>query len=146
MKKTFLVGTLAAALLLTGCGKEDNVERRLVCSQKVSIVDVDMIADFKGDNLEYLGLKYSMGLDSYNDAQISAVSSQDMCSTVKTAMSGYSEAFTNCKQSLEGKTLVITADFDLDKMAGTDLSKKTSVEEATKALESQNYTCKVTNK
>lgn len=68
-----------------------------------------------------------------------------MCSVVKSYMdtSGLGEAFTNCKQGVNDQILEITADFDLDKMVGDDLSKETSVEEATKELEKQGYTCKV---
>ena len=108
-------------------------------------INVDMIADFKGDNLEALGLKYTMDLSEYNDEQIKAVSDQDMCASVKASMSasGLGEAFTNCKQGVNNKILEITADFDLDKMVGDDLSKETNVEEATKELEKQGYTCKV---
>ena len=46
MKKYLLVIGLSCLLVLTGCGKKD--EKRLVCSQKVLTVNVDMIADFKG--------------------------------------------------------------------------------------------------
>lgn len=143
MKKYLFVISLFCLLILTGCGKKDN--QRLVCTQKVLTVNVDMIADFKGDNLDYLGLKYTMDLSEYNDEQIKAVSDQDMCASVKASMSasGLGEAFTNCKQGVNNKMLEITADFDLDKMVGDDLSRKTSVEEATKELEKQGYTCKV---
>lgn len=48
--------------------------KKLVCTQKVSSsgveVNVDMLADFKGDNLDYLGLKYTVDLSEYNDVQI----------------------------------------------------------------------------
>ena len=147
MKKYLFVIGLSCLLVLTGCGKKE--EKRLVCTQKVSSsgveVNVDMLADFKGDNLDYLGLKYTMDLSEYNDVQIDAIAKQDMCSVVKTSMtaSGLGEAFTNCKQGVNNKVLEITADFDLDKMVGDDLSRKTSVEEATKELEKQGYTCKV---
>ena len=143
MKKYLFVIGLSCLLVLTGCGKKE--EKRLICSQKVLTVNVDMIADFKGDNLEALGLKYTMDLSEYNDAQIKAVSDQDMCASVKASMSasGLGEAFTNCKQGVNNKILEITADFDLDKMVGDDLSKETNVEEATKELEKQGYTCKV---
>lgn len=143
MKKYLFIIGLSCLLVLTGCGKKE--EKRLICSQKVLTVNVDMIADFKGDNLEALGLKYTMDLSEYNDEQIKAVSDQDMCASVKASMSasGLGEAFTNCKQGVNNKILEITADFDLDKMVGDDLSKETNVEEATKELEKQGYTCKV---
>lgn len=143
MKKYLFVIGLACLLVLTGCGKKE--EKRLICTQKVLTVNVDMIADFKEDSLDYLGLKYTMDLSEYNDEQIDAVAKQDMCTSVKASMSasGLGEAFTNCKQGVNNKMLEITADFDLDKMVGDDLSRKTSVEEAIKELEKQGYTCKV---
>ena len=141
MKKVLFA--LIALLLVTGCGGST---KRLLCSQKVQTVDVDMIADFKGDELTYLGLKYEIDLTSYTDAQVELVGKQDMCSTVKASMSSYTNAFTNCKQKIDNKILVITADFDLDKLVGADISKKTSIEEAKKELEKQNYSCTVSNK
>lgn len=143
MKKYLLVVALVSLLILTGC---DKTEKRLICSQKVlNTVDVDMIADFKGDKLDYLGLKYSMDLSEYGDAQIEAISNQDMCASVKTSMtsSGLGDAFTNCKQGINYKILEITADFDLDKMDDADMSRETSIEEAIESLEKQGYTCKV---
>ena len=165
MKKILLFSTLVVALLITGCGK-DNKEaeglnelvttptptvapannKRLLCEQKVQTVDVDMIADFEEDELTYLGLKYEMDLSQYTDAQINAIKAQDMCATVKASMATYTDSFTNCKQSIENKMLLITADFDLDKLVGTDLSRKTSIELAKAELEKQNYSCTISNK
>ena len=161
MKKILLFSTIFMALLLTGCGKEktdgnnpldiggiptDNIvvkEEKLVCSQKVQTVDVDMIADFKGDELTYLGLKYEMDLSEYNDAQIKAVGAQNMCDSVKKAMSSYTESFTNCKQSIENKILIITADFDLDKLISGDIKKEAKIEDIKASLEKQNYVCSI---
>lgn len=157
MKKVLLFSVLFLALFLTGCSsdsdKESNPldiggntivkEKRLVCSQKVQTVDVDMIADFKGDELTYLGLKYEMDLSSYNDVQINAIKAQDMCITVKNSMQSYTNAFTNCKQDVVDKVLVITADFDLDKLITGDIKRETKIEEVKKALESQNYSCTI---
>ena len=154
--KKMLLGILFALVLLTGCSSEsssnlgdnifgNDIEEdngvRLVCSQKVQIVDVDMIADFKDESLTYLGLKYKMDLSAYNDAQITAINGQDMCSSVKQSMTKYTDSFTNCKQSIEDKALIITADFDLDKLIDDDITKTTNIEEAKKELEKQGYTC-----
>ena len=138
MKKLVLVSAVITILLLTGC---DKVER-LVCSQKVQMVDVDMIADWKNDELNYLGLKYTMDLSGYTDTQVEAVNKKDMCEVVKNAMSSYASAFTNCKQNLENKNLVITADFDIDKMPNSAIGRKSTKEEAITQLEKQGYTCK----
>lgn len=155
MKKILLFSTLFIILLLTGCSNNGNklgdidlpinedIDNgvRLVCSRKVQTVDVDMIADFKEDTLTYLGLQYEMDLSAYTDAQISAVGAQDMCTTVKKSMSTYTDAFTNCKQKVENKVLVITADFDLTKLAGADLTTNTNLTDAKTGLEKQGYSC-----
>lgn len=165
MKKILLFSTLFVALLLTGCGNDSgntnglngivttptptvapSTSKRLLCEQKVQTVDVDMIADFEKDELTYLGLKYEMDLSGYTDVQINAIRAQDMCGTVKASMQGYTNAFTNCKQSVVNKTLLITADFDLDKLIESNLSRKTSIELAKAELEKQNYSCTISNK
>jgi len=163
MKKILLFSTLFIALLLTGCGSKKEeivvtptptptptivpvVAKRLVCSQKVQTVDVDMIAEFEDEILTYLGLKYEMDLSAYNSVQIEAIRKQDMCATVAASMQSYTNAFTNCKQSIDNKMLLITADFDLDKLVGADLTSKTSIEEAKTELEKQSYSCTITNK
>lgn len=148
MKKMLLACLLFGTVFLTACGNDNVVKGRkeLVCSQKVSVVDIDMIADFNDDKIESLELKYTMDLSSYSDEQISAISGQNMCSSVKSAMSDYTDAFTNCKQNIENKILVITADFDINKMGGADITSKTNIEDAKKAFESQNYTCVLNDK
>ena len=138
MKKLcFFSVLLVITLLVTGCGNT----KRIVCSQKVSIVDVDMIIDYKDDKLSAMGLKYSMDLSSYTDDQIKQVTSQNLCSTVQAAMSTYSNAFTNCKQSLNGKTVVITADFILEKLPGYQSGVDEKMEDAIEGLEAQGYKC-----
>ena len=153
MRKVLLFSLLFVALL-TGCsnneaegnplngGIKGNVQR-LVCSQKVQTVDVNMIGDFKGDELTYLGLKYTMDLSAYNDAQINAIKAQDMCGTVKASMSTYSSSFTNCKQSVENKNLIITADFDLEKLMTGEIKKEAKLADVKKSLEQQNYSCTI---
>ena len=160
MKKLFIFSLLLVALFITGCGKDEkenenggnplnggtNVvsnEQRLVCSQKVQTVDVNMIADFRGDELTYLGLKYEMDLRSYNDAQIKAVEATDMCTTVKNSMQAYINSFTNCKQSVINKVLVITADFDLDKLIAGDIRREAKIEDVKRSLETQSYVCEI---
>ena len=157
MKKGLLLGMLISLLLITGCGKDDDnkngnginnldiivKEERLVCTQKVQTIDVNMIADFKQDELTYLGLKYEMDLSEYNDAQIAAIGAQDMCSTVKASMSTYTDAFTNCKQSVVNKVLVITADFDLNKLITGDIKREAKIEDVKAGLEKQNYVCTI---
>ena len=144
MKKVFLFSSLLLVLFLTGCSSSD---KKLVCNQSVTssgvVVSVDMITEFSGDEVSRIGLEYGVDLSSYTDAQISAISSQDMCTSVKAQMASYANAFTNCKQDVSNKKLKITADLDVDKLAGIGLSKKTTVDEAKKAYESQGYTCTI---
>lgn len=143
MKKILLFSLLFIALFITGCGSDVGAGKKLVCNQKVQTVDVDMIADFNGDELTYLGLKYEMDLSDYTDYQIELIGSQDMCSTVKTSMAAYTNSFTNCKQKVENKILIITADFDLDKLISGDIKKEAKIEDVKTALEKQNYKCTI---
>ena len=150
MRKVLLFSLVFITLLVTGCGEGNNslfpkVEntKHLVCSQKVQTVDVEMLADFEDDVLTSLGLKYEMDLKAYTDAQIEVINKQDMCKTVKQSMSSYSNAFTNCKQSIENKVLIITADFELDKLAIGDIKKEAKIDDIKAGLEKQNYSCEV---
>ena len=138
MKKLYLFGTLlVVALFITGCGKKDEV----VCTQSVSGVKVDMIMSFKDDKLDTMGVNYSMDLSNYSDDQVKQIESQNLCSTVQESMGTYKDAFTNCKQSLNGKKLEITADFILEKLPGYSKDKKETMEESIKQLEDQGYKC-----
>lgn len=138
MKKVLLFSTLIALLLIvTGCSNS----KRVICNQKVSVVDVDMLLDFDNDVLSGMGLKYTMDLSSGTDEQIKEFESQNLCSTVQESMGTYKDAFTNCKQSLNGKKLEITADFILEKLPGYSKDKKETMEESIKQLEDQGYKC-----
>ena len=138
-------------ILLTGCKKiedalmttvDENIEQRLVCSQKFENVDASMNAIFKGDELTYFGITYQMDLSSHKDKEIEVMKKQDMCAVVKKSVSTYTNAFTNCKQSLDDKSLVITADFDIDKIGSEDKIKP-DLNDIKEGLESQNYSCTV---
>lgn len=140
MKKS-IIGTVAlgalVTTLVTGCG----AEKKLVCTQSVSGVDVTFNITFSGDKLKAMDLAYDMDLSKYSDSQVEAVGKQDFCSLVKTQMSQYSSAFKNCKQDISNKTLNIKADFDVKELADdNDLSG--GPEAAKKGLESAGYTCK----
>ena len=135
MKKVLsLVLVLGAVFCLAGCGNKASV---LVCSQKVSIVDVSLTTNFTGNTVSSMSMKYVMDLSNYSDTLINTVSSQDYCKTVQNAMSQYT--LVDCKQALEGKSMVITSGIDITKMSKADLTGSPS---ATKeALEQQGYTC-----
>lgn len=138
MKKLYLFGTLlVVALLVTGCGSKNEV----VCTQSVSGVKVDMIMNFKDDKIDTMGVKYSMDLSNYSDDQVKQIESQNLCSSVQTAMGTYGTAFTNCKQKVENKNLLVTADFDIQKLPGAINGQGDTKEQAIKGLESQGYKC-----
>ena len=102
-----------------------------------------MLADFEDDVLTSLGLKYEMDLKAYTDAQVEIINKQDMCKTVKQSMSSYTDAFTNCKQSIDNKVLLITADFELDKLVTGDIKKEAKLDDIKASLEKQKYSCEV---
>ena len=137
MRKVLLFSILLIALFITGCSKKDEV----VCTQNVSGVKVDMIMSFKENKIDTMGLKYTMDLNSYSDEQIKQIGAQNLCSSVQTAMGTYGNAFKNCKQNMSNKNLVITADFDIDKLPGAENGTRDSKEEAITGLENQGYKC-----
>ena len=142
MKKLILGSILLfGVLLLTGCGSQK--EALLRCTATQSGVDVNLNVKFIGKKVDKMDLSYNMDLSGYNDTQINAIGNQDFCTSVKNAMSQYSDAFTNCKQNISNKHLVVTADFDIDKIATSELDKMSSVEDAKTGLESAGYTCTV---
>ena len=137
MKKKILslVLVLGTVFILTGCGNKPST---IVCSQKVSNVNVEINADFIGNKVKKMGLKYDMDYSNYSDSVVSTLAKKDYCSTVKSAMASQ---FTleNCKQSQEDKNIIVTSDIDISKMESSSL---TGSPKATKAeLEKQGYSC-----
>ncbi len=131
-------GLLAVSLLATGCGQK---ESKLVCTQSQKGVDVVFNVGFKGDRVDSMDFTYNMDLSSYNDTQIDAVGKQDFCELVKSSMSAYKDAFTNCEQKIESKKLIVSSVLDVDKVAGDEKDNMGTPEEAKKELEAEGYTC-----
>ena len=129
MRKAWLFSILFITLIITGCSNT----QKLVCSQKIQNIDVNMTGEFEGDKLLRLELKYIMDLSQYTDVQINDIKSQDMCAIVKASMATYADSFTNCKQKLDKKNLIITG----------DIKKEANVEEFKSGLEKLNYSCVV---
>ena len=100
MRSKILLGIGIAFLLVVtvGCSKDS----KLVCTQKTSGVDIVFNIGFKGNTIEDMDFSYDMDLSNYSDLQISAIEKQDFCSSVKSTMSQYKDAFTDCKQSVDG--------------------------------------------
>lgn len=139
-KMAFLLSVMLLTLILTGCGSKKST--KLVCTQSVNGVDVEFNVLFNGNKISKLDFNYNMDLSAYTDEQIDAVASQDFCSIVKSSMSEYKDAFTDCKQNIADKTLKINSDLDIDKIAKSELDKMTTPSAAKEELEAQGYTCK----
>ena len=140
MKKGILLfGIAGACLLLTGCGNN----AKLKCTMNTSGVDVNFNVAFKGNKIDAMDLKYAMDLSSYTDSQINILKDQDLCTGLKSDMTEFSEAFSDCKQTLEDKKLNITANFDVNKISTEQQNKMQTPEDAKKDLENSGYTCTI---
>ena len=141
MKKSIALFGIAtfAVLLTTGCGGKT----KLVCTQKTSGVDIVFNIGFKGNTIEDMDFSYDMDLSNYSDLQISAIEKQDFCSSVKSTMSQYKDAFTDCKQSVDNKHLKVKSTLEVDKIAKNMLQKMSSPKAAKKALEAGGYSCTI---
>ena len=139
--KVLVFGVLfCSALALTGCGNKKDT--KLVCTQKSMGVDIKINAFFKNDEVNTIDFSYNMDLSSYNDAQIELISKQDFCSSVKTAMGAYKDAFGKCDfEVTKDKQLVVTASLDPNELESMGLSKKSTPEDGKKSFEKQGYTC-----
>ena len=137
MKKKILslVLVLGTVFVLTGCGNKPST---LVCSQKVSNINVEINANFAGNKVKSMGLKYDMDYSKYSDTYVETVSKQDFCKTVTSAMSSQF-TLVDCKQTTNGKNIVIKSGIDISKLSSSSLTGSPS---ATKTeLEKQGYTC-----
>ena len=125
---------LGAILCLTGCG---NKPATLTCTQKVSTVDVELVANFTGNKINAMSMKYDMDLSAYSDTLVNTIAKQYYCKTVQNAMSQFT--LVGCKQSVEDKHLLVSSGIDITKISSKDLTGSPA---ATKtALEKQGYTC-----
>ena len=142
MKKSKLVlvvlTTILSATLLVGCG---NQQKKLVCTQTASGVDIEFNVGFKGKVISSMDFNYDMDLSKYSDTQIKAIEKQDFCSAVKNSMSQYKSAFTKCDQKVESKHLKVDSVLDVDKVAKDISEKLTTPEKAKEELEKQGYKC-----
>lgn len=125
---------LGAIFCLTGCG---NKPATLTCTQKVSTVDVELVANFTGNKINAMSMKYDMDLSAYSDTLVNTIGKQDYCKTVASAMSQFT--LVGCKQSIENKHMIVASGIDITKISTKDLTGSPA---ATKtALEKQGYTC-----
>ncbi len=141
MKKGILLSLLLAVVVIsTGCAKKDV---KLVCTQTASGVDVTFNVDFSGKVITNMDFAYDMDLSNYSDVQVEAIGKQDFCSRVKSSMSTFKDAFTDCKQEISSKHLNVKAELDVDKVAKSYLNKITKPESAKAELEKVGYTCTI---
>lgn len=140
MKKSYFVIIVVVVLFITtGCLSFGN--KRLVCKQNASGVDVAFNIDFKGNMIDKMDFSYDVDMSSRDQTTLDLIAKQDFCSIVKSNMKDYADAFIGCNQNIENKHLVVKAELDVDKLAGNAISKKTSPSAAKKELEKQQYTC-----
>ena len=85
----------------------------------------------------------NMDLSKYSDAQIEAIGKQDFCSRVKSSMSTFKDAFSNCNQEISSKHLNVKAELDVNKVAKDYVSKIAKPESAKAELEKVGYTCTI---
>lgn len=140
MKKIYLLFIAVVVLLITtGCLPAK--EKRLVCKQNASGVDVTFNINFKGNTIEKMDFSYDVDMSTRDQKSIDIVAKQDFCSVVKSSMKDYASAFISCNQNVENKHLVVNAELDVDRLAGNAINKETSPNAAKGELEKQSYVC-----
>lgn len=141
MKKGRLMITAVFALVMfcvVGCGSSG--KKTLECTMKAASTEMILTANFDGDTVKSMSLKYNLDLSSYSDTMLSYYEKQDLCSTLSKSVSSVFK-MTNCNQKLNDKTMVVTSDIDINSFKESELSGSP---EATKtALEKQGYTCEL---
>ena len=133
------VAVVAVVFLVTGCGKKQT----LTCTQTTSGVDITFNVGFNGSVITAMDFAYDMDLSSYSDTTIKYLEKRDWCSTVKSSMSEYKDAFTDCKAEIKDKKLNVSSVLDVDKVAKSALGKMKSASAAKKELEAQGYKCTI---
>ena len=137
MKKKVMGLTLflCGVFCLVGCGSSSS--GKLTCKITSGGADVTLTANFDGNKVDAMSIKYDMDLSSYSDSQVTILEKQDFCKSLKSSMSQFE--LTGCKQDISNKQLKVTSDIDISKMASTDLVG--SKDETKKALEAMGFKC-----
>ena len=138
MKKIVLFSALFVALILTGCSSG----KKLVCSQKVSYIEIEVDAEFKENLLNKMWLEEKVDLSSFTSEQRDELANSDVCSEVKKSIPQYGEAFANCKHNLTSNELIVSADIDIDKIYAQTGKTETTYDELKSNYEAQGFTCK----
>ena len=140
-KIAITVLALVALLTVTGCGAEKT--KKVVCTRKVSTVDITFNVTFKGNKLSAMDLSYGMDLSSYSNDKIKELEKEDFCASVKNVFGTYKEAFTNCKQSIKDKKLSVAAELEISKITSNVKDVIGTPKDAKESLESSGYTCEI---
>lgn len=133
------VAVVAVVAFVTGCGKKET----LTCTQTTSGVDITFNVGFEGSTITTMDFAYDMDLSSYSDTTIKYLEKRDWCATVKSSMSDYKDAFTDCKSEIKDKKLNVSSVLDVDKVAKSALGKMKTSRAAKKELEAQGYKCTI---
>ena len=139
LKLYFVILVAVVVLVASGCMGMGS--KKLTCTQNTDGVDIEFNVGFSGNTIKSMDFSYDMDLSAYSDTQIGMIENQDFCSIVKSSMSEYSNAFTDCKQNISDKHLQVSAAFDVDKLTSSVLEKMTTPSAAKKDLEKQGYKC-----
>ena len=140
MKKVGLVVIAVSIVLLTcGCGKT----KVLTCKQSPQGVDIPFNVGFSGNVIKTMDFTYDLDLSNQDEESVKRLEKQDFCETVKEAMSNYKDAFEKCDHSIKNKKLNVSVVLDVNKIAKTELSKMTTIENAKEGLEKQGYSCTI---
>lgn len=116
---------------------------KVVCKQTTSGVDIVFTTTLANSKITNMDLMYTMSLASYSDEQIKVLNNQDFCTTIKNSMTGYTNAFENCHQTISSKTLIITADFAVDRITDSSIRNSTTAYEFKSGMETAGYTCTI---
>ena len=144
MKKGRIAALAVAAMALvtvTGCGA--GASKVVTCSAKISGVDMTFSIKYSGNKVKDFSLAYDLDLSSYTDSQIATFEKQDLCPSIKSSFSQYSNGFGNCKQSVKDKHLNVTATIETSKLSKADKDGMASPTKAKEYFEKQGLTCTV---
>jgi len=139
--KFIFVGILATgALLFTGCTAK---ESKLICTKTVDDEIRYYNIIFKGNIINEITWSNDKDLSKYTDLQIEAIDKIDFCTKYKDTLTENKEAFINCEQTINNKTLKIKANFDINIIAKKEKDKMTTPEKGKENLEKDGYTCTI---
>lgn len=146
--KAGLIIGIVIALVLVAAGllvyflviKGDKQELSCTMSQSYGGFTLSADVNMKFKDGYFSGGTMSEKIDgsSLTDAQIDQLKQTDLCSSV-TASGNEAVSFTNCKQNINGKDIVVSVDLK----PGAQATEKVEVSDGKEMFESQGFTCKI---